>query len=527
MTGKIAPESAPGIAPRATAAGGGLAGARAPMPAGAAPLDQAAIRAMVGGIMLAMFLSALEQTIVAPALPAIGKSLADIDDLSWVMTVYLLAATATTPLFGKLSDIHGRRVVMLLAIAIFIAGSLACALAPSIWVLVSGRALQGIGGGGLIPLAQTIIGDLMSPRERPLVQSYISITFMSASILGPVLGGLLTDLLHWSLIFWINLPLGAVALVMTSRALRRLPRHDRRHRLDVAGGLLMVAAALALMLALSWGGDHRSWSSWPVMALLAGSAGLWALFAGRLLTAPEPFIPLAILGGRVTSAITGAAFFSIGTIIAISIYTPLYCQVVLGASASASGFALIGFMGGATIGTILAGRLLATLTHYLRVPIAGLTVAIATLGLLTAVPAGYSLGAFAALLGLLGLGIGPMYTTSTVVMQNAVKPHQLGIATGALNFFRLLGGAIIVALFGAIVLGSVEAPSGVTGLKQIAPGHADFVPGFRLVFIAAAICLAVALACLLAVEERPLHGPVRLVDPAAPAAAEEESRQAG
>jgi len=476
------------------------------------PLDHAAIHTIIAGIMLAMFLSALEQTIVAPALPAIGKSLADLDDLSWVVTAYLLAATAATPLFGKLTDIHGRRTIMLVAIGIFIAGSLVCALAPSIWILVIGRGVQGIGGGGLIPIAQTIIADLLSPRERPMAQSYTSVVFMSASILGPVAGGLLTDYLHWSFIFWINLPLGAAALVMTSRALRRLPRHDRPRRLDIPGVTFMVAAAMALLLALDWGGTHYRWLSWQIVALLAGSMVLWALFAARLLTAREPVLPLAILRGRVTGAITCAGFFSIGTIMGITIFTPLYCQLVLDASASISGLALIAFMGGATLGSLLTGRLLSRLTHYMRVPIIGLVVAIATLGLLAAEAAGLSLGAFTLLLGVLGIAVGPMYPTSTIVMQNAVKLHQLGTATGALNLFRLLGGAIIVAVFGAIVLGSTGNHAEIVTLEKLAAGHADFAPAFRLVFIAAGIFLAIALACVLVVEERPLHGPVRLAD---------------
>jgi EmrB/QacA subfamily drug resistance transporter len=478
------------------------------------PLDHAAIHTIIAGITLAMFLSALEQTIVAPALPAIGRSLADLDDLSWVVTAYLLVATAATPLFGKLTDIHGRRTIMLLAIGIFIAGSLVCALAPSLWILVIGRALQGMGGGGLIPIAQTIIADLLTPRERPMAQSYTSVVFVSASILGPVLGGVLTDHLHWSLIFWINLPLGAAALVMTARALRRLPRHDRPHRLDIPGMTVMVAAAVALLLALDWGGTHYRWLSWQIVALFAGSAALWALFAARLLTAREPFIPVAILRGRVTSAITCAAFFSIGTIIGITIFTPLYCEMVLGASASISGVVLIAFMFGATIGSLLAGQLLARLTHYMRVPIIGLIVCIATLAVLAVEAAGLSIGAFALLLGVLGVGIGPMYPTSTIVMQNAVKLHQLGTATGVLNFFRLLGGAIIVAVFGAIVLGSAGDHPGIVTLEKLTAGHSDFAPAFRVVFVAAAAFLAIALCCVLAVEERPLHGPVRLAEPA-------------
>ncbi len=529
MTRQIRPEDAHSIAPDIVAAGepaslpakddaerrllASAAFARGPQGAASLPpIDHAAIHTIIAGIMLAMFLSALEQTIVAPALPAIGKSLANLDDLSWIVTAYLLAATAATPLFGKLTDIHGRRTIMLLAIGIFILGSLACALAPTMWILIIGRGLQGVGGGGLIPIAQTIIADLLTPRERPMAQSYTSVVFLSASVLGPVLGGLLTDHLHWSFIFWINLPLGAMALVMTGRALRRLPRHDRPHKLDIPGVTLMVAAAVALLLALDWGGTHHPWISWQIGALLAGSAALWALFAARLLTAREPFIPLTILRGRATSTITCAAFFAIGTIMGVTIFAPLYCQMVLGASASLSGLALIAFLAGATIGALLMGRLIVRLTHYMRVPIVGLLVAIATFAALAVETSELSFLSFTALLGLLGIAIGPMYPASTIVMQNAVKPHQLGTATGALNFFRLLGGAIVVAVFGAIVLGSV---GGVMTLEKLQSAHAEFAPAFRLVFITGAAFLAIALACVMAVEELPLHGPVRLAEPGA------------
>jgi EmrB/QacA subfamily drug resistance transporter len=475
-------------------------------------VDHAAVRAIVAGIMLAMFLSALEQTIVAPALPAIGKSLGGIDELSWVVTAYLLAVTAATPLFGKLSDIYGRRVVLLWAIGIFIAGSVACALAQTIWMLILARGLQGIGGGGLLPIAQTIIADLLSPRERPIIQGRTSIMFMSASILGPVLGGLLTDHLHWSLIFWINLPLGAVALIMTERALRQLPRHERPHQLDMIGAALMVGAAISLMLALSWGGTHDPWSSWRIITLLVSSAALWVLFVLRLLSAREPFIPLAILYGRVTATITCAAFFSIGTIIGVTIYTPLYCQTVLGVSASQSGLALIAFMGGAVCGSQITARLMVRLTHYMRVALVGLLIAITALALLAMDPAGHSIGEIVLLLFALGGGLGPMYPMSTILMQNAVKPHQLGTATGTLNFFRTLGGAIIVAVFGAIVLGGANDGSGAMTLEKLAAAHGDMAPAFHWVFIAAAVCLAISFFCLLAVEERPLHGPVRLTE---------------
>jgi EmrB/QacA subfamily drug resistance transporter len=525
MTREIAPDEAHSIAPDVAAAEMPTRGdSRAVADTGAsdradhapaAPLDHATVRAIVAGIMLAMFLSALEQTIVAPALPAIGKSLGNIDDLSWVVTAYLLAATATTPLFGKLSDIYGRRALLLVAIGFFIAGSVACALAPTLWLLILSRGLQGIGGGGLLPIAQTIIADLLSPRERPVVQGRTSVMFMSASILGPVLGGLLTDHLHWSFIFWINVPLGAIALVMTERALRQLPRNDRPHQLDIIGAALMVGASVALMLALNWGGSHDAWTSWRIVSLFASSAALWVLFVLRLLTAHEPFIPLAILHGRITSMITAAAFFSIGTVIGVTIYMPLYCQAVLGVSASLSGLALIAYMGGATLGSLLSTRVVVRVKRYLRVPLAGLVIAVAALAVLASDPAGHSLGEVVGLLFVLGLGLGPMYPVSTIVMQNVVKPHQLGTATGTLNFFRTLGGAIVVAIFGAIVLSGVSDGPGVVMIERVAAGHGDLAPAFHWVFVAAAVCLSISFACLMVVEERPLHGPLRAAEQAA------------
>ena len=284
-----------------------------------------------------------------------------------MVTAYLLSATAVTPLFGKLSDIYGRRTVMLVAVGVFIVGSVACALAPTMWMLILGRALQGIGGGGILPLAQTIIADLMSPRERPRWQAYFATMFMAASTIGPVLGGLLTDHLHWSLIFWINVPLGLVALMMSDRALRRLPRYDRPHRLDLVGAALMVGATITLLLALGWGGTHYRWMSLPILGLLAASAALWALFTWRLLTAPEPFIPLSMLRERVVGIITFVGFFSIGTVVGLSLVLPLYLELVLGLSASGSGTAMIAFMAGTVLGSVVAGRLLARLDRYKRV----------------------------------------------------------------------------------------------------------------------------------------------------------------
>lgn len=490
---------------------------------GPAPVDPATVRAIIIGIMLAMFLSALEQTIVAPALPTIGRSLGDVENLSWVVTAYLLSTTLATTLFGKLSDIYGRRALMLISVSVFVVGSVACALAPTVWALVAARALQGLGGGGLLPLAQIVIADILSPRERPQVQSYSSVMFMTASILGPVLGGFLTDYVHWSMIFWINLPLGALALLMTNRALRRLPRHERPHRLDVIGAVLMVGAAVALLLALAWGGSAYGWGSPQILGLFGASATLWALFAWRLMRAPEPFIPPGMMREPVVGAIVVAGFFAIGTIIGLSIFMPLYMELVVGASASASGVVLIAFMGGATIGSLLAGRLLSRLDRYKRVPLAGLPLAIAVLAVFAIWPERFSTLEVAVLLAIGGLGMGTMYPTTTVLIQNAVPPHQVGTATGTLNFFRQLGGALVVAVFGAIVLGGLDAHAGgALMLKRLSLGGgtaADFAVLFRWVFAAAASFLAAAAVAVLCTAERPLRGPA--VRPqSAPAAAE-------
>ncbi|HYS49885.1 MAG TPA: MDR family MFS transporter [Xanthobacteraceae bacterium] len=476
------------------------------------PLAHAEIRAIVLGILLAMFLGALDQTIIATALPTIGRAFADVENLSWVVTAYLLTATAATPLYGKLSDIHGRRAMLLVAISIFAAASVGCALAPSMTALALARALQGVGGGGLLSLAQTIVADVVSPLERGRYQAYIGMVFAASSIGGPVLGGFFAEHLHWSLIFWINLPIGLVAFLMTNRVLKRLPRHERPHRLDLAGAGLMMAATVVLLLALTWGGTRYPWSSAQILALLAASGSLWTLFVIRLMTAREPFLPLSVLTNPVVGMGTASVSCVFGTMIGLAIFVPLYFEIVLGLSASASGLALIPLMGGTVIGSTAAGRYMSRLPHYKRVPFVGLALAIAALALLAAEPAGLPLAVVCTALGLVGTGMGALFPVTTVSVQNAVLPYQLGTATGAMNFFRQLSGALIVAAFGAIVLGGAGGAghAGVTletlalQTDQFAGG--DFAQVFRWVFIAAAALLAAGLLLLFAMEERPLRG---------------------
>jgi EmrB/QacA subfamily drug resistance transporter len=471
-------------------------------------LSHPEIRTIVLGIMLAMFLGALDQTIVATALPTIGRHFGNLDDLSWVVTAYLLTGTASTPLYGKLSDIHGRRAVMLTAIGIFIAGSVACALAPSMTMLILARALQGLGGGGLMALAQTIIADIVSPRERGRYQGYIGAVFAISSVGGPVLGGFLTEHLSWALIFWINVPLGLAALGMTSSALKLVPFHPRKHSLDIVGALLMMSASIALLLALSWGGRQFDWISAPTGALLMTSVMLWGLFAWRLVSSAEPFLPLTVLANPVVrcAALTGSC--NMGTLVGMTIFVPLYFEVVLHLSASQSGLALIPLMGATVAFSTITGRLMMHMEHYKRVPLIGLSIAIVSLAPLAIWPGAIPTALVLVLLTLIGAGLGTVFPVSTVCLQNAVSRGQMGVATGAANFFRALFSALIVAVLGAIVLGGL---GGVTGMSvemlARAASATELSYAFRFVFLACALVLCFGMAFLIALEERPLKGP--------------------
>ena len=467
-------------------------------------LTQADIRQIFGGILLAMFLAALDQTIVATAMPTIGRDLRDLEHLPWIVTAYLLAATAVTPLYGKFSDMHGRRIAMLIAIATFVAGSIACAMAPTMLVLILARALQGLGGGGLISLAQTIIADMVTPRERGRYQVWIASVFATSSLAGPVLGGFIAETLHWSVIFWINLPLGALALWLTNSRLKLLPRHDRPHRLDILGALLMVGGTVSLMLALNWGGVHMPWTSPAILGLLGTALLFWTGFVLRLATAREPLIPPAILANRVVGAAILSGACGMGTFIGLTIFVPIFFEATLGLSARQSGLALIPFMVGTVTGATISGRSMARLTRYKRLPMAGLTAALLSLAALVRVTPAWPLAVVEVLLALVSLGIGTLLPVTIIAVQNAVDPRHLGAATASVNFFRQLGGAIIVAVFGAIAFGSRAGGQGLT-LETLSSSRLAFsASAFQSVFLAAALGVGTALAFLIVMEERPL-----------------------
>ncbi len=478
---------------------------RVPAPVRLTPIE---IRSIVIGLMTAMLLAALDQTIVATAMPTIGLDLGDAANLPWIVTAYLLASTVVTPLYGKLSDIHGRRVMLLIAIATFSLGSLACALAPTMVTLALARGLQGVGGGGLIALSQTILADIMSPKERARYQVMIAGVFATASVAGPLLGGFFAQHLHWSLIFWINLPIGLIAFALTNAKLRLLPRHERGHRLDYPGAALMVTGTGCLLLALSWGGVRYPWDSGPVVGLLVVAVLLGTGFTARLLTASEPLIPTQVLKDQVVYSATLAACFAMGTYIGLTIYVPIFLEGVIGLSASRSGVALVPLMVGTVTGATLSGRSMLYFRHYKRLPLAMMAVSVACCGLVALEGRALPFWLLEVLLALLAAGIGTILPLSTIAIQNAVAVHQLGIATASMNFFRSLGGALIVAAFGAIVFGGAPGGDGVGhDLEGLIRGaDADHLAlTFRWVFAAACAGLLLALTFLAFMEERPLR----------------------
>ena len=482
----------------------------APAPGGPLPgrwvLTDAEIRPIVLGVCLAMFVSALNQTIVATALPTIGRDFNDFENLSWLITAYLLMSTVAAPLFGKLSDIYGRRKVMLLALGIFTFGSIACAFAPNMLLLILCRGLQGLGGGGIVPLVQATVADAVAPRERGRYQAYIGTVWIAAGTAGPVAGGYVADHLHWSVIFWLNVPLGLAAAFMIYRNLARLPRHDHKHKLDLIGALLMMSAAILLLLVLTWGGARFAWTSPQIIGLLIGSGLLWLAFNWRLTHTDEPFLPLTVLSNPVVRAGTLAASFAVGSQIGLTIYMPLYYENVYGLSASNAGWALIPIAVMTTPGSVLSGQVMVRFRRYKWLPMIGLSVAALTHVFLACWPTA-PLWLVVSALCVIGVGVGTVFSVATVSIQNAVSRFQVGVATGVMNFFRALMSALVVAVMGAIVLAYVGGEGrAVDALATAEAGGIDLAGAFRWVFVCGAVFLMLSLIALLIMEERPLRG---------------------
>lgn len=475
-------------------------------PAPVTSLSHKEARVIVFGVMLPVFMGSLDNTNLATALPTIGRDLGDSTNLSWLITAYLLAATAVVPLYGKLADIYGRKVTLRIAIIIYMLGSLVCALAPNMLVLILGRALHGLGGGGLATMGSVVLGDVVAPKERGRYYAYFAVVYTTAGALGPTLGGFFADHLHWSVIFWFNLLLGCIALVVTNVLLRHLPRHERPHRLDIIGAVLIVTASISFMLAITLGGVRYPWVSPQILALLIAATALGYLFVRRLLTAPEPLIPIAVLRNREVRYATLAHAFGWSSIVGLNIFMPQYLQNVVGLSPTSAGLTLISFMIALNISAGASGHVLGRVVHYKTLPIVGLVVSISALLILAWNVASVSLIWFEVLLVLIGLGFGAMPSLTQVVVQNSVERHQLGISVGTMTFTRNLLATFMVAAFGAIVAGfavKAAAPGELGG--ALAQDAALAAEAYRRVFLATAGIMTVALISIILIEEKPLQ----------------------
>jgi EmrB/QacA subfamily drug resistance transporter len=472
------------------------------------------IRFVVVGAMLAMFLAALDQTIVAPALPPIARDLGDFALISWIVTAYLLTATCVTPIIGKLSDLYGRRRVLAACLLIFMASSVLCALAPSMSWLIIGRALQGIGGGGLIPLAHTIIADVVAPRERGRYAGYFSVVWAGAAVLGPVLGGLLTEQYGWPCIFWINLPLCGIGLLIADRALRRLPVEGRRARIDYASSALLMVATAALLTVLSLGGKGRSWFAPEIVGAAVVALALGGLFVRLQARAADPILPPRFLADGVIRPVLAASCLIYGCYLSIVVLTPIYMQVALGRPVSETGLLMIPLILASTVTANYGGRHSQRSGRYKPSLLVGLPVSIVALALLGLLADRLSPWVASVLLMAVGAGLGPTFPASTVAVQNAVDRRDLGTVSGALAFSRALGAAIMVAAASAVVLGlaasalpdagpasSLEdlARQDLPEAARIAVSHA-----FGIAFGALGAALLAAFVILARVEERPL-----------------------
>ena len=423
-----------------------------PVPAGGENpyMSHREILVVLFGLMAGMLLAALDQSIVGTALPRIVSDLGGLDKLSWVVTAYLLTSTASTPLWGKISDLYGRRPIFQSAIVIFLAGSLLAGFSTNMEELIGFRAIQGLGAGGLMALAFAIIGDVIPPRERGRYQGYFGAVFGVSSVAGPLLGGWLTDGPGWHWIFWLNIPIGLVALVITSYALK-MPRIHQKATVDWAGAGLIVGAVSALLLYLSWRGKTYGWTEGWALVLLIGGLALAAIFVFVETRMSEPIIPMRLFKNRTFSVGNVFGFILGFGMFGGIIYLPVYLQVVKGWTPTQSGLAMLPMVVGIFSTSISSGRLMSKNGRYRIYPILGgafMTIAMLLMSTLAIDTPFWTIAVFEFLLG---AGLGFAMQTITVAVQNAIQRRDMGVATSAVTFFRSMGGAFGTAIFGAVL----------------------------------------------------------------------------
>lgn len=413
------------------------------------------ILVVFSALMLGMLLASLDQTIVSTALPTIVGEFGGLQHLSWVITAYLLTSTASVPLYGKFSDIYGRKPLFLFAIAVFLVGSLLSGAAQSMLQLILFRGVQGLGGGGIIAMAMAIIADIVSPRERGRYQGYLGGVFAVSSVIGPLLGGLFTDQLSWRWVFYINLPLGALALLVTSIVLK-LPHRHVKHPIDYLGSLLMVSGVSCLLLVTTWGGHEYAWTSPVIMVLGVAGAVLIALFVAQERRAPEALLPPRLFRNSVFSVSSGIGFVVGAAMFGAIAFLPVYLQIVQGETATSSGLRLVPLMLGLIATSIVAGRIISSTGRYRIFPIMGMAIVVAGLVLMSRLSVHTGVLEVSAYMLVLGTGIGMVMPVLVLAVQNAAEQRDLGTATAGVNFFRSMGSAFGVAVFGSVLTNRLD-----------------------------------------------------------------------